>query len=305
MPLLIEDTIAELGSNDQPLLNSKLIELSNLNSEELGAFKYSWAAINPERRRQIVHRLVELAEDNLELSFDNIFKYCLKDQDDDVRSASIEGLWENEEPSLMSPLINMLGKDNSEKVQATAASALGKFAMLAEHNKLPSHHVSNIRESLLAVIGDKSKAVEVRCRALEAIAPLSLPAVTTAIMEAYQSHNPRLNISAIYAMGKNCDPCWLPILLKELGSADSEIRYEAAGACGELGDETPVPQLIELVNDHDADVQRATIQALGRIGGTTAKECLEHCLSSTTEAVRQAAEQALDELKAKESPLLF
>ncbi len=305
MPSPIEEIIVELGNSDSPLLDSRLAELSNPSPEELELFKRSWTAIEAERRRQTVYRLVELAENNLELNFDSIFKHCLKDQDDEVQSKAIEGLWENEEAALINPLINLLEQNSSEKVQAAAATALGKFVILAEHKKLGSCHVFRIQEVLLTVISDKVKPVEVRCRALEAAAPLSLSQVKTAILEAYQSHNSRLRVSAIYAMGKNCDPSWLPILLKELASADAEVRYEAAGACGELEEEETVPGLIKLVNDPDADAQMAAIQALGKIGGTQAKECLECCLNNTSEAIRQIAEQALNELEAKEAPLPF
>jgi len=306
MPLPIEKTIVELGNIDKPLLNSRLTELSNLNSEELELFKRSWGAIEPKRRRQIVHRLVELAEDNLDLDFHSILKYCLTDQDDEVQSTAIEGLWENEEASLINPLINLLEQASTEKVQAAAATALGKFTMLAEHKKLRSSHAFKIEEALLAVISDNNKPVEVRRRALESAAPLSLPQVKAAIMEAYQSHNSRIRVSSIYAMGKNCDLSWLPILLRELASTDTEVRYEAAGACGELEEEeATVPCLIKLIDDPDVDVQMAAIQALGKIGGTTAKECLESCLNNTSEAIHQAAEQALNELEAKETPLSF
>ncbi len=305
MALPIEETIVELGNSDQPLLNSTLTELSNLSSEELEFFQHSWAAIEPKRRCQITHRLVELAEDNLELNFDSIFKHCLKDQDAEVRSKAIKGLWENEEASLINPLINLLEQDSLETVQAAAAMALGKFAMLAEHQKLRSCHAFKIQEALLGVISDKNKSVEVKRRALESAAPLSLPQVKTAIMEAYQSHDSRLRISSIYAMGKNCDPSWLPVLLKELASTDAEVRYEAAGAYGELEEEAAVPHLIMLIDDPDVDVQMAAIQALGKIGGTKARECLEHCLNNISKAVCQAAKQALNELEAEEDPLSF
>jgi hypothetical protein len=303
-PLPIEETIAEVGS-DRPLLNSRLTELSNLSSEEIAPFEHSWAAIEPKRRRQIVHRLVELTEDNVEFNFDRIFKHLLTDPDDEVRSKAIEGLWENEETSLINPLVNLLEQDSSEKVQAAAATALGRFTMLAEHKKLRSHHASRMEEALLAVIGDETKPVEVRHRALEAVAPLSIPQVRTAIMAAYQHHDSSSKVSSIYAMGKNCDPSWLPILLRELASADPEVRYEAAKACGEVEEEEAVPYLIELIDDHDADVQMSAIQSLGKIGGTMAKEYLEQCLSSSNEAISQTAEQALLELGAKEDLLSF
>jgi len=305
MPSPIEETIVNLSNHNKPLLHSRLAELSNLSSAELELFKHTWGTIEPKRRCQIVHRLVELTEDNLELNFESILKYCLQDQDTEVRIKAIEGLWENEETSLINPLIDLLEQDNSEKVQAAAAIALGKFAMLAEHKKLRSCHAFRVQESLLTVTGEKSKPIEVRRRALEAVAPLSSPQVKTAIMEAYQSLNPRLRVSAIYAMGKNCGHYWLPILLEELASADAEVRYETAGACGELEEEGAVPHLIELINDPDADVQMAAIQALGKIGGTKAKECLKHCLNNASEATRRTAEQVLNELNAREAPLFF
>ncbi len=305
MPLPIEETIADLANNDKPILNLKLTDLSNLKSEELRFFEQAWASIEPKRRQQIVYRLIELAGNKLDLNFDSVFKNCLKDRDAEVRTKAIEGLWESEEASLVNPLVNLLEEDSSEKVQAAAATALGKFAMLAEHKKLRSCHTSRLYQALLTAISDKGKPLEVKRRALEAAAPLSLPQVREAIMEAYQSHNPKLRTSAICAMGKNCDHSWLSILLKELTSADAEIRYEAIVACGELEEEKAAPYLTELINDPDVNVQLAAIQALGKIGSSEAKECLEQCLTDPNETICQVAEQALQDLEAWEGPFSF
>jgi HEAT repeat protein len=300
-----EEAIADLRDSAKPLRNSRLVELSNLDSEELGLLEQAWTAIEPKRRRQIVYRLVELGEDNVELNFDSIFKNCLKDQDAEVRCKAIEGLWENEETSLINPLINLLEHDSSEKVQAATAIALGKFAVLAEHEKLRSCHKSKICQALFAVIDDKSKPIELKRHALEAVSPLSLPRVNRAIMEVYQSSSPEFKVSAVYAMGKNCDPSWLPILLGELANTDAEMRYEAVTACGELGEEEATASVIKLVDDPDTDVQLAAIQALGKIGGSEAKSCLEECLHNPSELIRQATEQTLQELATWEDPLAF
>lgn len=305
MPLPVAEIIAKLADPDQPLLNSNIIQLSNLSQEELGLLEQAWQRIGTKRRQQIMSRLVELAEDNFELNFDPIFKSRLQDSDAEVRSIAIEGLWESEDTSLIEPLIHLLQKDNSEKVQAAAAAALGKFALLAELKKLRPSYKLKISQALLAVINDQTKPVEVKRRALEAAAPLSLPQMKQVILEAYQSNNPRLKVSAVFAMGKNCSRSWLPILIKELGSTDAEMRYEAAGACGELGEKEAVPYLIELVKDEDIEVQLAAIRALGNIGAPEAKGCLEQCLDDPSEVIREAAEQALDELEAGEEPLSF
>lgn len=304
MSLPIEETVAEITDGDKPFQSSRLVELSGLSLTELELLKKAWPAMELKRRRQIISRLVELAEENFELDYDSIFCYCLRDQDAEVRSKAIEGLWESEEASLISPLVDLLEHDSSEKVQAAAATALGKFARLAEDKKLRSCYIPQFCQALLSIINNKSKDIEVRRRALEAAAPLNLPQVEKAIMSAYESDNPRFRASAIYSMGER-DRYWLPFLLKELGSADVEIRYEAVGACGELGEEEAVPYIVELTDDPDIDIRLMAIQSLGKIGGTKARECLEQCLENSDEAVRQAAKQALQELEMEEDPLAF
>ena len=93
--------------------------------------------------------------------------------------------------------------------------------------------------------------------------------------------------------------------LRSLESAEAAVCYEAAGACGELGTQETVPYLINLVNDSDIDIQIAAIQALCKIGGTQAEEFLELCLDNTNEALRQAAEQALNETGRGEDRVSF
>ncbi len=143
----------------------------------MALFEQVWAGVEPKRRRQLIERLVELAEGNFELDFDSIFRYCLKDEDAQVQCKAIEGLWENEEASLISPLTGLLEQDSSAKVQAAAAMALGRFAMLAELGKLRSCHASTVSHALLKVLNNKSKPAEVRRRALDELeaaeAPLS------------------------------------------------------------------------------------------------------------------------------------
>ena len=293
----IEEIITRLADSSNPLRNSSLADLSNITTEKLNFLKEVWPTIEPQRRRQIVSRLVELAEDNFELDFDSIFKNCLSDQDAEVRSKAIEGLWENEEPSLIHTLIAIMEQDNSKLVQAAAATGLGKFTTLTEQQKLRPAYTSKIYRALLAVIDDRNKPVEVRRRALEAIAPLDSPEVEKAIGEAYRSSNRTLRVSAIYAMGRNGNPTWLSMILDEAGSPDPEIRYEVARACGELGEEEAVPYLINLAADPDIEIQLAAIEALGQTGGTEAKNFLEQCLDASSELVQQAAEQALNELQ--------
>jgi len=305
MPLPLESYLNELGRLEKPLSTSKLADLSDLSPDGLNLFRHAWAKIAPERRIQIAHRLVDLAEDNFELNFDGIFRVCLSDEDAEVCISAIEGLWECEDKTLIEPLVYLLRQSSEKRVRAAAATALGRFALLAELGKLKERDVARVDSSLLVAIDDETEDPEVRRRAIEAISPRNLPRVKEIILQAYRSGDLRLQVSAIYAMAQNCDPIWLPALLKELSSADPEMRYEAAKACGELGDERAVSRLIELVEDLDAEVKLVAIGALGHIGGGAAKEKLRHWLRSPDEAIRQAAEEALEELGFEENLLPF
>jgi HEAT repeat protein len=304
VPSNIKQAISDMADNEKPILNAVLADLSNLNQGDLAFFTQVWSTIEVERRRKIIIRLVDLAEENFELNFDSILKSCLKDPDSAVRVKAIEGLWEDEETILINVFIRMLNEDISEDVQAAAAKALGKYAMLAELKKLGPYSSSHVSQTLLAILKDKNKPVEVWRRALEAAAPLSLPEVKKAITEAYQSSDRNVVNSAIYAMGKNCDSSWLPTLIKELGSTHADTRYEAAGACGELGDEEAVLYLIKLTRDADIDVQQAAIASLGKIGGNKAKQYLLKCLNSPDEIISEAAESALKQIEAEEDSFI-
>lgn len=300
LPPNIKSIIEGLSDSENPLLSSDLADLSNLSPSLLDYFSQTWAKIDLDRRRKITSRLVELAEENFELTFDSIFKNLLKDTDDEIRAKAIEGLWESEETTLVIPFVRMLNEDHSEIVQAAAARALSKYAMLAELKKLGPASTDRVTLALISILTDDKKPREVWRRALEAAAPLSHPEVKKAINKAYQSDDLKVKNSAIFAMGKNCDSSWLPTVIKEMSNKQAETRYEAAGACGEICDEEAVPELIKLTSDKDQEVQHSAIRSLGQIGGTKAKLHLRKLLESPDETISEAAEAALRQLETEE-----
>ena len=106
-----------------------------------------------------------------------------------------------------------------------------------------------------------------------------------------------MQVSAIFAMGRNADERWLPTVITELDNPSNEIRFEACRACGELEAKDAVGKLIELIEyDVDLEIQEMAIWALGRIGGNLAREALEACLEHDQEVLALAAEAALEEL---------
>ncbi len=300
-PSIIRQIVAELADEAKPLLSKQLAELTDIKRDDLAFFDQVWLKLSPKRQLQVINRLIEMVEDAAELNFDSIFRHRLFDSREEIRSKAIEGLWENEDSSLIEPLIKIMQSDPSLKVRSDAAMALGRFTMLAEHKKNNPEYMPLLCKTLLEIYND-SDDIDLKRRALEAVSPLSLPRVEQAISEAYRSDDARLKASSIYAMGRNCSPNWINYAIGELSSPLAELRYEAAGACGELGEEAAVPYLIEVADDDDADVRIAALAALGKIGGEEAEEYLKTCLDDDSEAIREAAQQALEDIDVIKDP---
>ena len=301
----LEKCLEELADSEKSVANSSLVHLSDLSPEAMDAFKAAWGGSSPDRRRKVVVMLVELAEENVELDFTAIFRLALSDEAAEVRAAAVSGLWECEERALIDPLMCLLKSDPAEEVRAAAAQGLRSFAVLAETGKLPERDGARIGNGLLAVIDNPEESLEVRRRAIEAVAPLTLPRVPEVIQQAYESDEEEMKASALYAMGCTCDQRWLPTLLNELENGDPQMRYEAAVALGEMGDEEAVPDLVFLINDPDSQVQAGAIEALGGIGGPVARKALAQAMENPDRHIQESAEAALQALALDEDPAGF
>jgi HEAT repeat protein len=301
----LEDYLGEVADSSAPLGVGRLVNLSNLVPDEASAFEEAWRGADVHRRRQVMQQLIELAEDNVELNFDAVFRVSLSDSDAEVRRSGIRGLWEYEGRDLIPTLVALLLADMDQTVRGEVALALGRYALKAEFDEIRASDASIVDDALRRAIADPEQTTEVRARAVEAVGARNQPWVIQIIEDAYHSGQHRLRVSALHAMGRNCDARWLSALVRELESDDAEMRYEAATACGCLGDEAAVPHLLPLLKDDDAEVQGAAIQALGHIGGQEAKRALEDCLASAEERVRDAAVAALADVDFGEDPLAF
>jgi hypothetical protein len=291
-----EELLNELATSEK-FQTTNLYMLSRMNQEDLNIFRNIWPTVPTQRRRDIMQELVEIAEFNFEVDYDPIFLLGLGDEDADVRVSAISGLWEQENPELIEPLVHLLRTDPVVMVRAAAASALGQFINLRELQEIEHYPALLAEEALLETIREANEHVEVRRRAVEAIAFSSEADVISIIENAYYDSDEKMQVSAIFAMGRNADKRWQPRVIAELDNPNSEIRFEAARACGELEAVEAVPKLIQLIDeDPDLEVQEIAIGALGRIGGPEARSVLEIYLENEIEALALAADEALYEL---------
>jgi HEAT repeat protein len=295
----LERVLADLSDESKPIRFSGLVSLSDLPRQSVEEFLQAWRAMSVKRRHKLLEQLVNLVD------FRAIFISLMKDDDAEIRELSITGLWECEDRVLVNALLEAACCDPTEKVRAAAAIALGKFTLMAEEGKLSPTDGDRIRETLLGLVKKETEPVDVRRRALEAVAPFNTIAVQGYIRWAYGSQDINLRSSALYAMGKTGDSRWLPQLARELQGPSPALRYEAANACGDLGDEAALPGLLRLLEDDDQQVQLAAVRALGEIGGIQASRALKRLAHSEESALREAAESALESVEAFDDPLAF
>ena len=301
----LESFLESLADTSVDVPASEFIEISDMLPEELGMFVRTWLGINVERQRLIVSRLVELAEDNPELDFGAVFKLCLKDEDEVVVEKAMEGLWEQEDRSIIPGLLQILISEKSSNVRSAAAVALGKYSLLVQEGKMLPKDRDSIHNILMATLNDSDQPLDVRRRSLEAVAPFNTGDIKKFVSWAYESEDLALKSSSIFAMGRTGESEWLPLLIKELQSPEPSIRYETAHACGELGEEDAVPHLVSLLQDDDYQVQLAGINALGKIGSPLAKKVLVHCVKEGDAALEDAARAELQNMEFLEDPMAF
>ena len=293
----IEALLKHLADESQPLSVARLYALSNLERDDPARVQAAWPDLPDERRRAAMRHLADITETNFEVDFGPMFRLGLKDSDSAVREAAIDGLWEVEDPALIAPLVKIMKKDSSESVRAAAAGTLGHFVYLDELEDIPHAQVVPALEALREIIATPDGSLEVRRRAVEAIAYSSAEDVPGIIRAAYASPDELMRVSALYAMGNSADDQWIETVIAELEAQSPAMRYEAARAAGELEARNAVSTLARLLDDPDREVQEMTVWALGQIGGNRAHRLLTQLAKSDDEALAEAATEALEEME--------
>jgi len=292
-----EKILWHISNSDERLSTHYLYSLSDMTHERLMRFQEVWPGIAAGRRRTLMRSLVELTELSFEVNFDPIFLVAMGDDDSEVRAAAIDGLWENEDQALIGPLVHLLRADEASNVRAAAAMALARFVLLGELEKIDRAPAMLAEQALLETLRSAEEELEVRRRAVEALAYSGEAGVREIIETAFYDEDEKMQASALFAMGRSADPYWCKLLVRELDNPSPELRFEAARACGELETRLAVSRLIQMsMDDQDREVQQAAVWALGRIGGREAHEALETFYESEDEALSQAAAEALDEM---------
>jgi HEAT repeat protein len=297
----LTELLLQLGNTQTRLSRQALVHLSDLNAQELAQFQNAWATYDTERRVAILDALLELAETHVEYDYRSIFRWTLNDSDARVRARAIAGLWEDEHPRLIPIFQRLLANDPAMEVREAAAVALGRFVYWGETGTVESPLLEDAVQALWDSFHTETEVLEVRCRALEGLAASGRPGVIRLIENALYSADLEMRASALFAMGRNADPRWIPYLLPYLDEEEPVLRLEAVRALGELEARQAVRPLIRLIaRETDNEIRMAALTALGQIGGPEARRALEAATDWEDEAIVATAEAALEELLGNE-----
>jgi HEAT repeat protein len=289
--LPLADAILAIGQGD--FSHRVLISFSDLNREKIEQVRRVWALIEPGYRVRFLRGLSDLSEESVLYDFNRIFRLGLDDSDFVVRQGAVAGLWEDESSDLIGKYTSLLD-DESQDVQAEAAKALGRFAVLAAAGELDDDLSDQLFYTLLGVATDETQPYLVRRRALEAVAGFGNRGnVYTLIREAIDDDDHGMRAGALFAMGRTLDARWLDIITSEFESDDPEMRYEAARAAGEIGDANAVGGLAALSADPDAEVRFGAVSALGKIGSPASLRVLRRLAERASGEERDAIEEAM------------
>ncbi len=261
--------------------------LSGLGKAEIEHLAQEWQTLDEDYRLKLVRRLAEATETNYELDYHAVGLFSTYDSNPLVREAAIDILWEDETIEVMDRFIELAANDQSTSVREAALKSLERFILKGELGELPEIETIRAQQIAVSMLNAEHEAVEIRRRALEAIANCSHEVVPGAIQTAYRTSERIMKLGAVYAMGRTCDDRWEAIIIDELDSTDDEMRFEAVRAAGELQLGAAVPKLGRIVTEADAEIQDMAIWSLGEIGGREALRILR--------AVQELAEENEDE----------
>lgn len=289
------DTLLDTGKD---ISHRYLTEFSDIEHGALKSLQDTWPHIELKRKLLLLDQLNALASEDTLVSFDDLGRALLTDDEPQVRIRAMRLLVECEDARLVQNYIEMLTQDSDVEVRAEAASMLGLFVQLGEFEDIPADLHHQIEDVLLEVLNGEDDS-SVRRRALEALGFSSRLEVPVLIESSFNRQDPAWKASAIFAMGRSSDDeRWEDHVLHMIVSENRRIRLAAVQASGELQLELARPLLLRLLEDEFDDViAGAAIWSLSQIGGEDVRLYLQNLLDNLEDDDQAAfLEEALDNL---------
>ncbi len=276
----IYELIKALMDQERQFPTKLLYHFSDLNTQDQQVLATAWLTIPLRRRQTLLEDLVEFAENDPILMYENVGRIALDDADPEVQCLAIDLLFDAEDKKLIPIYLKMLKDlDRDESVRAAVANALGPYVCMGEYEKLRPEVLKEIEDALLqATNEDKSDLV--RRRALESMGYSSREEVVDLLRKAAVMDDELWLESAMFGMGRSADEQWAPTILENLDHENMAVRIQAVHAAGELALKKARRFLLNSLDEiRDETLLRETIWALAEIGGEAVERKLEALLA--------------------------
>ena len=297
-PTSIHDLIKSLLDLETPFPARLLYQFSDMPSDDRKVLATAWLRIPLMRRRAVLQDLLELAEHDDLLMFEEIGRIALGDSDADCQVSGISMLLEAEDPKLIPIYLNLLADaDKAEFVRAAAANALGFYVYLGELEEIKTDLHHKIEDALLLAYA-KDPSDLVQRRALESLGYSSREEIPPLLRYASAKDSEEWLESALFAMGRSADNQWEALVLENLDHDNPEVKGQAIHAAGELSlSSARVRLLRKLDREKDDYLRSEMIWALSQIGGEGIEDKFEQLLAKTDDDEEATLlEEALDML---------
>ena len=304
----INEAINALIDESKPFPPALLYTFSDLNADDIRILKAAWPSLPLMRRRTLLEDLIDMAErDNL-MMFEEVGKVALEDDDADVLVSAIDLLFQAEDSRLIPTFLRLLQNASlNERVRAAAANALGPYIYLGEVEKIRPELLQNIVEVLLNIYANDLSDL-VRRRVLESLGYSSHAAVPELLRAAYFRPEVAWQESAMFAMGKSADDQWQSFVLANLEHENLKVRLQAIHAAGELTLYAARQTLLRMLNQEykNEELRHELVWALSQIGGEGIEAAFYRLMDRIDdEEELTLIEDALDELNFTNDKSIF
>ncbi len=210
-----------------------------------------------------------VAEDDIE-SVETLVSVVVTDENEDVRSAAIDGLDEIGSGAVEQLLVKITGT----QIQQGADWATAKRFAKALSSEIP----------------------ELRMAAANALGQLGEPSAVPALINSLADDNPQVRIRACSSLAVIGHSRAVPALIELLSDANGQVRHEAAVSLASIGDDQALYALLNMLDDDNPSIRRIAASSLGQAGSVRAVQPLADALADEHSAVRSAAVFSIIEL---------
>jgi HEAT repeat protein len=220
-----------------------------------------------------------------------------------VRAAKLLGEVVSEsDTDSVEALVSVAVTDDNEEVRSAAVDGLDEIGSEAVEQLLVKITGSQIQRGADWATAKKfanalsSDVPELRMAAASALGTLGEASAVPALVNGLSDKNPQVRIRCCAALATLDHPKAVPSLIQRLSDPHGEVRHEAAVSLASIGTDQALSALLGMLDDDNTSIRRIAASSLGQAGSVKAVQPLADALADENSAVRSAAVFSIIEL---------